>query len=115
LQFADCGNPYDIVRLPGFEFAIEHPQAAYRQALQARFPAQQAVIDRWFEEMDAAHQSARSLLAMRGLPPWLAWGLRLWRGAEVRATDAVRLVVSPGLGHELDLAAIAGFLEEGWP
>ena len=30
-------------------------------------------------------------------------------------TDAVRLVVSPGLGHEMDLAAIAGFLEEGWP
>ena len=37
LQFADCGNPYDIVRPPGFEFAIEHPQAAYRRALHARF------------------------------------------------------------------------------
>ena len=84
LQFADCGNPYDIVRLPGFEFGIEHPQAAYRQALQARFPAQQAAIERWFEEMDAACHAARSLLVMRGLPPWLAWGLRLWRGAEVR-------------------------------
>jgi hypothetical protein len=27
----------------------------------------------------------------------------------------VRLVVSPGLGHEMDLAAIAGFLEEDRP
>jgi all-trans-retinol 13,14-reductase len=84
LEFADCGNPYDIVRLPGFEFAIEHPQAAYRQALHVRFPAQQAAIDGWFEEMEASRQSARSLFVMRGLPSWLAWGLRLWRGAEVR-------------------------------
>lgn len=35
--------------------------------------------------------------------------------AAAGAPDAVRLVVSPGLGHEMDLAAIAGFLEEGWP
>jgi all-trans-retinol 13,14-reductase len=38
LQFASCGNPYDIVRLPGFEFGIEHPQAAFRKALEVRFP-----------------------------------------------------------------------------
>ena len=37
LRFASCGNPYDIVRLPGFEFGIEHPQAAFRQALETRF------------------------------------------------------------------------------
>jgi dienelactone hydrolase len=35
--------------------------------------------------------------------------------AAAGAPDAVRLVVSPGLGHELDLAAIAGFLEEDRP
>src|ERR1043165_4117934 len=51
LQFADCGNPYDIVRLPGFEFAIAHPQAAYRQALETRFPSQHAAIQAWFEQM----------------------------------------------------------------
>ena len=84
LQFALCSNPYDIVRLPGFEFGIEHPQAAFRAALQARFPAQQAAITAWFKQLDAASQSARSLLVMRGLPAWLAWGWRLWRGAEVR-------------------------------
>ena len=84
LQFADCGNPYDIVRLPGFEFGIEHPQAAYQGALHARFPSQRVVIERWFNEMDAANQSARSLMVMRGLPPWLAWGWRLWVGADVR-------------------------------
>ena len=61
LQFADCGNPYDFVRLPGFEFAIEHPQPAYRRALHARFPAHQVAIDDWFEEVDAATHSARSM------------------------------------------------------
>ena len=84
LQFTPCGNPYDIVRLPEFEFGIEHPQAAFRQALEARFSAQQAAIKAWFEQLDAANQSARSLLVMRGLPAWLAWGWRLWHGAEVR-------------------------------
>lgn len=84
LQFADCGNPYDVVRLPGFEFAIEHPQAAYRKALDTRFPSQQAAIKVWFEQLNAASQSARSLMVMRGLPAWLAWGWRLLRGAEAR-------------------------------
>ncbi len=84
LQFAPCCNPYDIVRLPGFEFGIEHPQAAFRKALEARFPGRQAEITAWFEQLDAASRSARSLFVMRGLPGWLAWGWRLWHGAELR-------------------------------
>ncbi len=84
LQFASCSNPYDIVRLPGFEFGIQHPQAAFRQALEARFPSQQAAIGTWFDQLDAANQAARSLLVMRGLPAWLVWGWRLWHGDEIR-------------------------------
>jgi hypothetical protein len=38
LQFTSCGNPYDIVRFPGFEFGIEHPQSAFRKALERAFP-----------------------------------------------------------------------------
>jgi all-trans-retinol 13,14-reductase len=84
LQFASCGNPYDIVRLPGFEFGIEHPEAAFRQSLHARFPADRAAIERWFDEMEAARRSAFSMMAARGLPAWLAWGMHLWRGEEMR-------------------------------
>jgi all-trans-retinol 13,14-reductase len=83
LAFADCGNPYDIVRLPGFEFGIGHPESAYQDALKKRFPAQHLAIDRWFEEMAAARRSAFALLAMRGMPSWMAWGLRTLRGAEL--------------------------------
>ena len=103
LQFTPCANPYDIVRLPGFEFGIGHPQAAFRNALEARFPAQKAAIKAWFEQLDAASQSARSLFVMRGLPAWLAWGWRLWHGAEVRRFseqtlgEALRAIDDPQL------------------
>lgn len=46
IQFAPLANPYDIVRLPGFEFGIEHPEAAYHSALLERFPHDAADIDR---------------------------------------------------------------------
>jgi all-trans-retinol 13,14-reductase len=57
LQFAPCANPYDIVRWPGFEFGIPHPEAAYRAALLARFPCEGPAIDRWF---DACHQARKA-------------------------------------------------------
>lgn len=84
LRFASCGNPYDIVRLPGFEFGIEHPEAAYRAALLRLFPSQGPAIAHWFDEMESARRAAYAMLAARGMPPWLAWGLRLWRGREVQ-------------------------------
>jgi all-trans-retinol 13,14-reductase len=83
LAFADCGNPYDIVRLPGFEFGIEHPEQRYRDALYARFPSQQGAIDRWFGEMEAARRASAAMFTMRGAPAWLSGVLRWWRGAEV--------------------------------
>lgn len=84
LQFASCGNPYDIVRQPGLEFGIQHPQSAYRAALLARFPDQYAAIERWFADVAAARHAAFTLLAARGMPEWLARGLRWWRGAELQ-------------------------------
>ena len=83
LTFASCGNPYDVVRLPGFEFGIEHPEAAYRVALHLRFPAQGAAIDHWFEQMEAARRAAYALIAARGMPSWLAWSFTLFKGSEI--------------------------------
>jgi all-trans-retinol 13,14-reductase len=82
LSFTACANPYDIVRLPGFEFGIAHPESAYREALLARFPGQQAAIAGWFDACEAARKSAFTLFALHSMPSWMAWGLRLWRGAE---------------------------------
>jgi all-trans-retinol 13,14-reductase len=108
LAFADCGNPYDIVRLPGFEFAIVHPEAAYRQALHERFPAQQGAIAHWFDEMKASRHAAFSLLALRGMPPWMAWGLRLWRGAEVRRFSERSLAHALAAIDDAQLRAVLG-------
>lgn len=79
LRFADCGNPYDVIRLPGFTFGIEHPEARYRAALEARFPQQKDAIAYWFSTMAAARSAASTMLMARSLPAWMARGLRWWR------------------------------------
>jgi all-trans-retinol 13,14-reductase len=68
--------------LPGFEFGISHPESVYRDALLARFPRQQAAIAGWFDACNSARRSAFTLFALHGMPAWMSWGLRLWRGAE---------------------------------
>lgn len=82
LRFAPCANPYDIIHLPGFDFGIQHPESAFRQALVTRFPGQQAAIAAWFEDCEAARRSALTLFALHSAPALLAWGLRQWRGAQ---------------------------------
>lgn len=85
LSFAPCANPYDIVRLPGFEFGIPHPETAYRAALRVRFPGEQAAIEHWFQASHDARKAAYTLMALHSLPAWIAAGLRLLRGKQVKA------------------------------
>jgi all-trans-retinol 13,14-reductase len=82
LNFTACANPYDIIHLPGFEFGISHPESAYREALGQRFPEQRAQIAGWFDSCEAARRGAMTLFALHSMPAWMAWGLRLWRGAQ---------------------------------
>jgi all-trans-retinol 13,14-reductase len=111
LQFASCGDPYDIVRLPGFEFGIAHPQAAYRAALHERFADQHAAIERWFDDVAAARHAAFALMAARGMPEWLATGLRWWRGAELRQWAGRTLAQRLG---EIDDARLRAVLGARW-
>jgi all-trans-retinol 13,14-reductase len=108
LAFAPCGNPYDIVRLPGLEFGVEHPEASYRQRLLERFPDQGGAIDDWFEQMAQARRAAMSLFAMRGMPAPLAWGLKLWRGAEVESMSRRTLAEALAEVPDPQLRAILG-------
>ena len=83
LKFAPCANPYDIVRAPGLEFGIPHPESAYCDALMARFPKDKSAIRSWFLACDEARTSAYALFALHSMPAWLAWGLRQWHGSDV--------------------------------
>jgi all-trans-retinol 13,14-reductase len=104
LEFAPMPNPYDIVKLPGFEFGIEHPRNAFRAALHARFgPENSPAIDAWFAACDQARKSAMTLFALHAVPPWLSAGLRWWRGAQAEhwarhtLADELRKIAQPQL------------------
>ena len=95
LQFAPCVNPYDIVRLPGFEFGIPHPEAAYRAALHGRFPGETAAIDRWFHSCHEARKAGTTLMATHNLPAWIGWGYRLLRGRQADQWSSRTLADQP--------------------
>lgn len=108
LQFSPCANPYDIVRLPGFEFAIPHPESAYRDALLARFPGEREAVLAWFEACEAARSSAFTVFALHAAPALLGWAVRQWHGTE--AERWARRTVADELSHVRDrrLRAVLG-------
>jgi all-trans-retinol 13,14-reductase len=128
LQFAPCANPYDIVRLPGFAFAIPHPESAYKAALHERFLDETAAIERWFDRCHAARKAGFAMMATHNLPRWIGWGLRLLRGrqigmwAERTVADELKHIAHPQLRAVLgarwgDYGApppIAPFIEHAW-
>ena len=128
LQFAPCVNPYDIVRLPGFEFGIPHPEAAYRAALHRRFPGETAAIDRWFHACHEARKAGTTLMAAHSLPAWIGWGFRLLRGRQANewsnrtladqladiAHPQLRAVLGARWGDYGAPPATAPFIEHAW-
>jgi all-trans-retinol 13,14-reductase len=72
LCFASVGSPYDIIRLPGFEFPIEAPLSAYRARLEAVFPGEGAVIDRYFKSCAEAQRASVALFGAAAMPAPLA-------------------------------------------
>jgi all-trans-retinol 13,14-reductase len=84
LRFASIGSPYDIVRLPGFEFPIEAPRAAYIARLKATFPNEVAAIDRYFTACDEAQKASIALFAAKGLPAPIAALVRWFNAKRVK-------------------------------
>ena len=107
LQFASIGSPYDIVRLPGFEFPIEAPRTAYVARLKETFPAEASGIDGYFAACDEAQRASHALFATRALPPSIAalvrWlnARRLRHALGMTTADAVREFRDPRLAAVL--------------
>jgi len=107
LRFASVGSPYDIIRLPGYEFPIEAPLAAYRARLEAEFPEDGAVIRRYFAACAEAQRSGAALFGGAALPAplaavvrWLNAG-RMRRVLEPSAADMVCCARDPRLAAVL--------------
>jgi len=112
VELAPLANPYDIVRLPGREFGIPHPESAYRKALLEQFPDHAPEIDHWFAACNKARRKAVSLLAMHSLPPWAAFCLHLIGGA------GIARLMRPTLGDALSNISneqLRAILGARWP
>jgi phytoene dehydrogenase-like protein len=96
LRFAPMGSPYDIVRLPDYEFPVESPRAAFLGRLQREFPGEADAIERWFAACDEAQKASMALFAARALPAPLGAALRWANAGRIRralgitTADAVR-------------------------
>ena len=112
LQFEPSANPYDIVHVPGFEFGIPHPESAFREALNERFPNQRKAIDQWFSACQTARGSANALFALHSMPTWLGWGLRLWRGVADQHWSSHTLADELAKIDDIHLQAVLG---SRWP
>jgi all-trans-retinol 13,14-reductase len=107
LRFASLGSPYDIVRLPDFEFSIPAPRAAHIEGLKRAFPAEANTIEGYFTACEAAEKAAMALLAAKALPAPLALALRTFNGKRISralgttTAEAVRNVSDPRLASLL--------------
>jgi all-trans-retinol 13,14-reductase len=104
LRFIDIGNPYERVRIgDGFEFAIRHPEKAFRADLLERFAHEREAIGAWFADCADARAAAAAMFSLRALPSVSGWALRQWRGERIerwaRMTLAERLsrIADPNL------------------
>ena len=103
LRFASIGSPYDIVRLPKFEFPVEAPRAAYIARLKVTFPEEVEAIDRYFDACDEAQKASLGLFARKAYPApiaaFVSWfnAKRVQRALGTTTADAVRGIRDPRL------------------
>jgi phytoene dehydrogenase-like protein len=111
LRFASIGSPYDIVRLPGFEFPVEAPRDAYVARLKAVFPGESPGIERYFRACEEAQRASVALFAARALPAPLA-AIARWTQAR-RVRRALRTTTADAV-RELQDARLAAVLSARW-
>jgi all-trans-retinol 13,14-reductase len=106
LRFASLGSPYDIVRLPGFEFPVEAPRAAYLERLKSTFPEEASAIDRYFAACDEARKASMALFAARAAPAPIAAAVRWLNARRVRRALGISTAEAVRNIRDARLAAI---------
>jgi all-trans-retinol 13,14-reductase len=106
LQFASLGSPYDIVRLPGFEFPIEAPLAAYITKLKSAFADEASAIDGYFSACDEAQKASFALFAARAAPAPIAALIRWINAKRVRRALATTTAEAVRQVRDARLAAL---------
>jgi phytoene dehydrogenase-like protein len=84
IPMASMGAVYDRVHFPGFRFDFEHPAERLVAALKARFPAEAAGIDRYFDSLRAARKALEAVFAAHAMPQIVARGLMWWKDDDVQ-------------------------------
>lgn len=111
LRFAPIGSPYDIVRLPGLEFPIEAPRAAYVARLKALFPDEASAIDTYFRACDEAQRACMALFTAKAFPAPVAALVRALNGRRIRR--ALGTTASEAVGGIRD-RRLAALLTARW-
>jgi phytoene dehydrogenase-like protein len=111
LQFASIGSPYDIVRLPDFEFPIEAPLEAFRERLKATFPAEARAVDAYFAACERARRAAYAAFRDKALPEPAGAVMRFLDGPRVRRAFGV---TNAGALRGIRDARLAAVLAARW-
>ncbi|HJW53475.1 MAG TPA: NAD(P)/FAD-dependent oxidoreductase [Burkholderiaceae bacterium] len=84
VPMASMGSVYDRVHFPGMTIDFEHPVARLMQTLKARFPAEAAGIDRYFDSMRAARKALEAVFAAHSMPQIVSRGLMWWKDDDIQ-------------------------------
>lgn len=83
IPMASMGAVYDRVHFPGMTVEFEHPTSRLIEILKARFPAERAGIDRYFDSILKARKALEAVFAAHSMPQLVARGLMWWKDGEV--------------------------------
>ncbi|HQR20966.1 MAG TPA: NAD(P)/FAD-dependent oxidoreductase [Burkholderiaceae bacterium] len=84
IPMASMGTVYDRVHFPGMTLDFEHPAGRLVQSLKARFPADAAGIDRFFDSLQQARKALDAVLAAHSMPQLVARGLMWWKDEQIQ-------------------------------
>jgi len=110
LEWAPMDERFDRIFLGDRHYDLVAGKPAYRDALVAAFPGEEAAIDRYLDLMRAARAATRLLTLRKILPRWLGRGIGAWlgRGIPAGVYGATREVLEGVTANQELIAVLTG-------